>query len=190
MKKAIGIAFLAFVGVLFLTGCSRGLTSGLATLSLTQTYELPDFGFSIDYPEGWEAATRGSVTGIFENEDDRRWIGVGCCNRSSGVMVVFDHRKISLLESWGLPSEASLDDLVQFNVNEISGMSNPELLETTIFGVPAMRTKFYEVQYYLKYAGFIADEAFIIGPEAPTKEMLEAFLPTWDLMLESIQPTG
>lgn len=103
-------------------------------------------------------------------------------------MIVFDHRNITLLESWGLPENATLDELLQFNINEISGMSNPEISETTLFGVPAVRAKFYEVQWYIEYAGFINDEAFIFGVEAPSEEMLENFLPTWELILASITP--
>lgn len=54
MKTALELAkiLLVYVGLLFLTGCSQGLFNPTNTLELNQTYEIPDFGFSLDYPEG------------------------------------------------------------------------------------------------------------------------------------------
>jgi len=190
MKRTLEFAkiFPVFLVLLFLSGCSQGLFNQTDTLELTQTYEIPDFGFSLDYPEGWIAETQGPITVIIENPDDRELMFAPCCERSSGIKIAFDHRKLALLESWGLPENASLDELLQFNINEISGMSNPEISETTIFGVPAVRAKFYEVQWYLEYAGFIKDEAFIFGYGAPSEDMRDRFLPTWELILASITP--
>jgi hypothetical protein len=190
MKRALEFVkfFPLFVGLVFLTGCGQGLFNQTNTLELTQTHEFTDFGFSVDYPDGWTAETRGPITVIIEDPDDREIMFGPCCGRTSGIGISFDHRKITQLESWGLPKDASLSDLLQFNINEISGMSNPEISEATIFGVPAVQAKFYEAQWYLNYAGFIKDEAFIFGYEAPSEEMRDGFLPTWELMLASITP--
>jgi hypothetical protein len=180
-----------FVLIVF---CALSLTSCAPanTLPLTETYIIPDFGFSIDYPEGWLAGNDSTdpVTWIFQDEEDYTKRHQGNQQQLIGIRVSLDHRTLEWLNLvLGLKGNPTLNDLFDLNIHEISHMVNPNIEETTLFGVDALKSEFYgaEEQWYISYAGFIDDEAFLLMVSSPTEEELENFKPTWDAMLESIK---
>lgn len=154
---------------------------------LNESIEISDFGFSIDYPEGWFAEIEGPITWIAELESDfeaRDEEG-----NSKGIAISLEHRPIDFLMELGLRGDPpSLNDLFTLNVGELSGMTNPNITEVIIFGVPALRSEYYEDQWDISYAGFLGDEAFYFRLTAPTENMLNDFRPTWEKMLERITP--
>lgn len=196
-RSNLNTIMLVAAGIFILAGCGGtdlpveddpSPASLSSPRSLTQTHTIPSFGFSIDYPEGWFAETDGSISRMVEIQEDLDPPDGPCCPKSNGVVISLDHRSIFQLEEWGLPKDASLDQLFAFNIGEIEGMTNPEITETVVFGVPALRSSYYESQWRITYAGFIKDEAFIFAVGAPTEQLLDDFMPTWDLILASISP--
>lgn len=174
---------IAFVGMFAVAGCGQN-----GTLKLTQTIEFTGFGFSIDYPQDWFAYTEDTLTTIVETANDFNRRNV-VRDYTVGIVIRFFHEPLGFLVQFGLPSEdPTLDDLFSLNITELTGMTNPDITETTIFGVPALRSEYYEEQWDISYAGIIDDEAFFLVVTAPTEEMINDFKPTWELMLESITP--
>ena len=105
--------------VMVINGCS----SQNQQLPPMETYEISDFGFSIDYPSGWFATTHNwEITVIAQNEEDfKTWNNPE--TPKNGIFIVLDHRKLTWLQTnLGLPENASIDDLFQLNIYEISFM--------------------------------------------------------------------
>jgi hypothetical protein len=170
---------------IFLFGCS-----GPRELPLSQTHEITRFGFSIDYPEGWSVVELGPVTLIGEHRADLQF-NFEDELITEGVAMSFEHRPISFLKSLGLKGDPpNLDDLFELNIYELTGMTNPEIEDATLFGEPALRSEYYEEQWDISYAGFVGDEAYFLRVTAPTEEMLADFKPTWEAMLASITPVA
>ena len=171
------------LGFFFIAGCGQS-----GDLNLSETHVFAGFGFSIDYPQDWFAITEGAVTWIAELELDFNTRHRET-PKTEGIKIILDHRPLAFLESLGLPSDSpTINDLFQLNIDELTGMTDPQITETVLFGVPALRSEYYENQWDISYAGFIGDEAFFFIVTAPTKDMLSDFKPTWELMLASITP--
>jgi len=191
--------FIAIFGLIVISGCGKSgpleltetpeVNLNNSPLELTETHIITGFNFSIDYPEGWFAVTEDEFTVIaetlidFSQRDipDRDLIGIG---------ISLEHLPLSFLEQFGLPSDSpTLDDLFALNIGVLTGMTNPSITETTIFGVPALRSEYYEEdRWEISYAGFINNEAFFFIVSAPTEEMLNEFKQTFELMIASITP--
>ena len=155
---------------------------------LSETHIFADFGFSIDYPPGWSATTEGPVSYMAQTETD--FLGRYDFKRKvEGILISLDHRSIDFLRTIGFTADPpTLDELFAFNIGELTGMTNPGISEATIFGVPALRSEYYETNWEISYAGLIGDEAFFFFIAAPSEEMLEEFKPTMEAMISSIRP--
>lgn len=154
---------------------------------LSETHVITDFGFSIDYPEGWYAGTRDTVTNISQLERDHER-NFGGNLAPSGYLVIVDHRDMDFMRNLGLSSDPSLEDLLELNIDYFN-LEDPEVSETEIFGVPAlcaMADKLFET--VMKCGGFIADEAFLVSVKAPTEEKFDQLLVIWEEMRRSIRP--
>lgn len=183
MKRAFFLSII--VSGILIVGCSSG-----DDLALTETYIFPDFGFSIDYPEGWFVDTADTITWIRQDETDFE-LRFRENRKLEGIGINFDHRTLEWLNlAYGLDDYPTLNDLFQLNIEAISHMVNPEVVEATIFGVEALQSEFYGdlEQYYATYAGYTRDEAFLFGFVAPNEQEFEDFKPTWELIIESITP--
>lgn len=175
---------IAIFGMIVVSGCGNKDIP-----PLTETHVITGFNFSIDFPEGWFSSTEDTVTWISETrrDFDRRHEPN---HKLEGIGIVLQHEPLSFLEELGLPSDApTLDDLFALNIGALTGMTNPIVTESTIFGVPALRSEYYEEDHWdISYAGYINNEAFFFLVSAPSEEMLENFKPTFDLMIASITP--
>ena len=187
MKTKLHITLI--ITALLVAGCSQGIPE------LTETHVFDGIDFSIQYPQGWFAENQGQNSWIIEKEED---LNIRFSNNTTteGIVIIFEHQPLSFLHSIGLPrDDLSLDTLFAFNIGELTGMTNPEIIDTEIFGVPAVRSEYYEErsgepqeQWEISYAGLIEDKAFYLIVTAPTEETLNNFKPTWDQMLASITP--
>ena len=152
---------------------------------LTETLQFTDFGFSIDYPAGWFTVTEPPVYIISQFESD----ATTDVSTVEGVKVTLDHRSLSFMQGIGLPVEATIDDLIDLNI----GFFNWEMVESEdvqLFGVDARRTLFNDPfgNVLWAYQGFINDGIFLFELAVPSEDALNDFLPTWEAMLDSIQP--
>ena len=159
-------------------------------LELTQTHVLPDFGFSLDYPSGWFAQTRNSLTILTQFEEDQERV-VTSGSAALGYYLTMDHTDIERLYRLGLPENPSLGDLLQFNMLFL-GMPQPKTIsEATVFGVPAIRAKAgNEDQWAITYIDIKDDIFFLLVMSGPSEDALDAFGPTWTKMLQSIEPVA
>ena len=179
--------------ILLLAGCSAIQSLGnqsqkSSDFDLAETYKIPNFDFSLNYPESWFVATDDTVTWIRQDEEDfnHRYEDN---RRLNGIGITFDHRSLDwLTEAFGLTEYPTLNDLFQLNIEEISHMVNPTIHETSIFGVDALQSEFYgeQEQWYISYAGYLDEEAFHFQVAAPSEKALDEFKPTWTLIVESI----
>lgn len=175
--------FILLIGSIFIAGCTPS-----NTLPLTETQIFKHFGYSIDYPEGWFAASEGPLTWIIELESDfeqRR----DSDHPYEGISIHLEHRLVNFLYNYGLPKEdRTINDLFSLNINELTGMTDPMITETKLFGVETLRSEYYEEGHWdISYAGYIEDEAFYLVVIAPNKEKFEEFQPTWEQMVRSIR---
>lgn len=152
-------------------------------LYLTETHVIADFGFSIDYPAGWFAGTRDTVTTISQLERDHEH-NFGGRLPPLGYQVILDHRDMDFMRDLGLPSDPSLEDLLELNIDYFN-LLDPEVSETEIFGEPALCAT---VRTKNKCGGFIGDETFLVSVKAPTKAKFDQVLAIWEEMRRSIEP--
>lgn len=104
---------------------------------MPETYEIPGFGYSIDYPEGWTARTQGCYTAFTELEIDNPRAFSGSSSYE-GFAVGFEHRTRDFLENLGLEEEATLAQLLAFN-SSFFDWDTRDLEEITLFSEPAIR---------------------------------------------------
>ncbi len=157
---------------------------------VTETYAIPGFGFSIDYPTGWAVDTRDPVTIIASSEEA---LQAGFSNSNpvpETVNITLDHRTVAFLQEIGLAAEdPTAQDLLEFNSNDFgwTDVGDPE--EVEVFGTTALVVRFVDPQgdFNVAYQGVRpdVDDVFLLNVAAPT----DAFLPTWEAMLESITAT-
>jgi hypothetical protein len=178
-----------------LMGCIMPLTSVAAPVAapapypLTETYTLTEFGFTIDYPAGWHTGRDGPTTIICELEEDVRRLQIDN-DTVSGYCILHEHRDMRFMRSIGLPVDATIEDLFQFN-SDFFGYQEPEVSASTLFGAPAIQViTVDETGPTLELTGFLDDEAFLLSLQAPTTDALDAFLPTWAAIVAAIAPVA
>lgn len=189
--QSVRIQLVAMSGlVIFLAGCSSASDEATsAQFELTETHVLHNFEYSVDYPSGWLADTRAPVTLISELEEDHQLALQDADFDVQGYQVNFDYRGMPFMQSLGLPESATLDDLLELN-RDFFGWQQPiEASETEVFGVPAYTVETHAGSTWgVSMMGIRKGEVFLLGFLASTEEARDAFIPTWDLMLQSISP--
>ena len=108
-------------------------------IELTETYELPGFGYSIDYPSGWVVRTNGTQTAIAETEEQVAARLSDSTGLPGGVSVGLDHRTVAFLQGIELTTASPTpEDLLEFNISEFSWTKVRDQTEVELFGVPAV----------------------------------------------------
>lgn len=161
---------------------------------VTETHLIDGFGYSIDYPSGWFAETRGPVTEIAPTEEAMEAAFSTVGGPTEGLAITVDHRTVGFLQSIGLTSDdPTAEDLVEFNTANFNWTDVRDSTEVEVFGSRAIRVRvtLSEGGELIQYQGVRADtgEIFLLGTGAPTSEILDEFLPTWDAIVESITAT-
>ncbi len=177
--------------VLFLAACSSVPEEALPDqFELTETHVFSGFDFSVDYPAGWLTDTNAPASIISELEADHELSIQEADFNLQGYQVSFDHRDMPFMQELGLPENPTLDDLLELNRGFFEWDESIEVTEVEIFGVPAYRVETDDgSDWGVSLMGIRVEEAFLFGFGAPSEAAREAFLPTWDRMLESITLT-
>ena len=159
-------------------------------IPVTETHVFPSFGFSIDFPSGWIAETRGTFTAISELEEDHQLAFSEQRRHREGYGVALVHEGLAFMRGVGLPGNPSLEDLLKLNTQSFGWQEPIEVSETVIFGVPAFKVETHDRNdnWGIAFMGFLGDEAFLFGIRAPSEEALDKITTTWTRMLESIKP--
>lgn len=161
----------------------------VADVALSETYVITDFGYSIDLPAGWQGGTRSPVTILNELDEDHQRAFDDSYD-PKGISLSLDHRGMAFMRGIGLTAEEpSLEDILELNQGFFNWQEPFEVSETTIFDEPALVVSAQgDEGFGVDYMGFKDDEVFLFGFAAPTDEAREAFLVTWNQMVESIEP--
>ncbi len=170
---------------------SAVLTETPVAADVTETYAIPGFGFSIDYPAGWFVETREPVTVITQTEEQLEAAFSDSSAPRMGLGVDLDHRTVAFLQDIGLTTDnPTAEDLLEFNTSNFTWTDVRDLGEVEVFGTTAVvvRVTDQDGEFFVVYQGVRPDtgEIFLIGVGAPTEESLDAFLPVWEAMIESI----
>lgn len=165
-------------------------TSSSAGGQLPESYTIADFGYRLSLPAGWQGTTEEPVTVLSQLEEDHRQAFVDSYS-PMGLQIALDHRDQAFMSRLGLPDEPSLDDLLELNRSFFNMPESAVVDETTIFGEPAFVVRTSNGDGWgLNYMGFKEGESFLFVLSAPTEVELEAYLPTWDQILTSLEPVG
>jgi hypothetical protein len=140
------------------------------------------------------AETRGSFTLIVQTEEQ---LQAGFSNPDAApaaVSVSLDHRTVAFLRGIGLTSDdPTAQDLLEFNTSNFGWTDIRDLGEEEVFGATAAVARVTNSAggVSINYQGVRPDtgEVFLLGLGAPTEESLDAFLPAWEAMFESIATT-
>jgi hypothetical protein len=167
------------------------LTQIPVAADVTETYTIPGFGFSIDYPAGWLVETQEPVTVIIQTEEQLEAAFSDTRTPRIGPDVRIDHRTVAFLQDIGLTTDnPTAEDLLEFNTSNFTWTDVRDLGEVEVFGATAVvvRVTDQDGEFFVVYQGVRPDtgEIFLIGVGAPTEESLDAFLPVWEAMFESI----
>ena len=170
---------------------SAVLTQIPVVADVTETYTIPGFGFSIDYPAGWVVETQEPVTFITQTEEQLEAAFSDTSTPSTGLGVNLEHRTVAFLQDIGLTTDnPTAEDLLEFNTSEFDWTDVRDLGEVEVFGATALvvRVTNPEGDFSVVYQGVRPDtgEVFLLAFGAPTEESLDAFLPVWEAMFESI----
>ena len=162
---------------------------------VAETYTIPGFGYSIAYPVGWFTETRGSITAISQTEEQSLARFADPVPPRVALGANLDHRTVAFLQGIGLTiDDPTPQDLLEFNINNFDWTDVQDLGEVEIFGTTAVVVRITnpDGDFAIEYQGVRPDtgEIFLFGFGAPTEESLEASLPAWEAMLESITAIG
>ena len=164
-----------------------------STAQLTQTHVFEGFGYSIDFPEGWMAETRGDVTFFSEGPEGREGVPPPPGpppEGPPGFGVIMARAPIAAIRIAGLPESASLEDLLELN-SMMNGWQRQDVSEATIFGVPALAAQVRSAESSdIAVMGFLNDEGFLLTLTTPNEEERDRFMPVWRRMLDSIKPVA
>lgn len=176
---------LLVLGLFFMSACSSLQGPSLSPrVELPETYDIPGFGYSIDYPEGWTADTRDNYTVISEVEADNARTFAGSSSYE-GFVIGFEHRPIDFLVSLGLERDATLEQLLSFNSSFFNWQAS-EPTEISLFGEPALSIT-GSVQPGAVIMGFRGDKVYLLTFTAPSDDDWEAFQLTYESMLASVK---
>jgi len=191
-----GVSAAATVASTTTTAAVPSTTSAVLTqipvvADVAETYTIPGFGFSIDYPAGWVVETQEPVTFITQTEEQLEAAFSDTSTPSTGLGVNLEHRTVAFLQDIGLTTDnPTAEDLLEFNTSEFDWTDVRDLGEVEVFGATALvvRVTDPDGESFVVYQGVRPDigEAFLLSYRAPTEESLDAFLPVWEAMFESI----
>ena len=161
---------------------------------VTEAYTIPGFGYSIDYPAGWFVATDDSFTAIAQTEEELEARLVDPVPPAMALRIGLDHRTIEFLQGIGLTTDdPTAQDLLEFNISNFDWTDVRDRREVEIFGTTAavVRITGPGGDVSIRYQGILPDSGkiFIFGFAGPTEESVDAFLPAWETMIESITAT-
>ena len=91
----------------FTWGIILSTVTPITELELTETLELPDFGVSVDYPEGWTPVITEDGLTIYELEEE----AAVQAEFSEGLTFILTILETPF-ETFGLPEEPNTDDLI------------------------------------------------------------------------------
>ena len=168
----------------------RPLAIAGVVLVVTETYSIPGFGYSTDYPSGWFVETRQSATMFTQVEEELFSESIAVSNE--GLNVVVEHQTVADLQGFGLASDdPTAEDLVEFNTTFLGPTDARDHEEAEVFGSRAVRVRVTEADggESVLYVGIRSDvgDAFFLSFTAASSEILEEFGPTWDVMFDSIK---
>ena len=194
-----------FVSTLFLAACSaRAEEETIAQAAdsvqqsespasdeilLAETYTFPGFGFSIDYPAGWSAETRDTVTVIAELKSDLSTAFQDDGPPDEGAGISLDQRTLVYMRGIGLGEEPTLENLFDLNKAFFQWQESVEPQEAEAFHSPALAVSTSNDEAWSHtLMGYANDRAFLLQISAPSEEKLDDLMPTWEQILASIQP--
>ncbi|MDX1615174.1 MAG: hypothetical protein R3300_12750 [Candidatus Promineifilaceae bacterium] len=156
---------------------------------LSERITFTGFAYSIAYPAGWLVARRGPATVISQLAEDHEQAFQENPPPTRGIEVSLDHRSLEFMQNLGLAQEPTIQELFELNQAffDWSDASPPERLE--VFDAPALAVRAQgQGDWVYALMGFTNNEAFLLSVEAPGPQALDAFMPTWERMLASIEP--
>lgn len=184
---------------------TEGVLATPLPADVTETYTIPGFGYSIDYPADWFVTTDDSFTLIAQTEEEFAARPVDPTRRTTysvsppippavTLRISLDHRTVLFLQRIGLTSDdPTAQDLLEFNIDNFDWTVLRDLGEVEIFGTTAavVRVTDPDGSFSIQYQGVLQDsgEVFIFGFAGPTEESVDAFLPAWETIIESITAT-
>jgi hypothetical protein len=159
---------------------------------VVQLYDVANAGFSVAYPQAWTVEATDSSIIIAESQTDIETVlESGRVDSASRNVITVEYARRADLAQHGLPLDATLEDFVSFNARYF-GITEDSLDATPtpviVFGEPAVEIRFTNgTSAKLVVMGYLYDEAYVIVLTSPSREARDAFLPTWDALLESTQ---
>lgn len=190
-------------------------TYGQETLDLSQSHQIPNLEYRIDYPADWV------VHEFIADEKDYAQLSIAKTDKDALEPLLFDpspfnpleHIRVSFstesllliqerpllsgLQEWrAFLEDSNLENLFRFGISSINvqALNGPE--EIQILGVPALKARVsdFEGQVFgIVILGFVdisemdePNRVFLLTVEARSLEELNAFMPTWDAMEASL----
>jgi hypothetical protein len=155
-----------------------------------ETYDLGVVGYEIGYPDGWLTVTEESVTVFAETQEALDAAYSAAPGPTTALSIVFDHRSLEFLRGIGFEADpATPEALFDFNEGNFGWELAANPTETELFGVPAFSAR---IETGLGVSDVIqgifpgGDEVFLLELTGPDEEALDAFAPTWELILGSV----
>jgi hypothetical protein len=158
---------------------------------LRETLYIPSafFNFRMDYPAGWLADRQQGIAVINELESDHLR-AFESAFATQGYSIRFEFPQLGDLREQGLPTrDATVEDLLLVSSQRYAYQEPAEVLEVRFHSWPALRVRTVDSldNEIVSIQGFLGAQPFLLSLAAPSAEALDAFLPTWDDMLSSLE---
>jgi hypothetical protein len=185
----------SFLLILFtLTAVSISAQETERKLTKSLTVDVPEnLAFAMPYPEGWSVARAvlGQAFGRFavELEADEQRISEWPF-AVEGYVIAFEYERIAFpMSAIYRVEDRTLENLQPFIMERYVYMNSTQVSETTIFRNPALRMRTVDANGNTIDAvhGFAMNIVFRFALVAPSAAAYDAFLPTWEALLEGIR---
>ena len=188
MKRNV-VAFILSVCVLILLAVPAAAQDTAWTLTETLEISNSSFGFRIAYPAGWTTDRHQQVTVINELAADQQHAFDGTFV-TQGYSIRFESISLRQMRQLGLqPANATPEEFFQVNSQRYSYQQPVETADLTFLARPALRAQTVDGagNAVSTVQGVIDGAGYMLTLAAPSPEALDAFLPTWEQMLDSIE---
>lgn len=191
--RTIVVIFMVFASacgdrVGFVDATSSTIAADGGVLELSDTLEFPGFGYAIDFPSEWETFSSGPLSVLFEEPRETSPTRPGRVDKPA---IFFERLAIEAMGDFGIGPESTPRDLAELNVRQFDLGEMREFQDMVVAGAPAASFRSTDTfgNHVATVQGVLDGYAYRLFIHTADGEQLDAYLPTFDAMVESVRPT-
>lgn len=165
------------------------LATDAGVSELDATFQFPGFGYQIDLPSTWETASAGTLSVLFEEPRASSPTEPGRIDRP---VIFFEMLALDQMGQFGIGPASTARDLAELNVGQFDLGEPTDLGDFTLAGAPSasFRSTDRFGNHVVAVQGVLGGFAYRLFFHAADAEQVDAYLPMWEAMLNSVRASS